>query len=948
MRFKLFIITLIFLATRLNGQIVSLDPTFPSQTDTVTITYDATQGNGALEDVSEVYAHMGLITEDSQSPSDWRYVVGEWGTADPDTKMENIGNNKHTKTYDIADFHNIPEGETVLKLAFVFRNADGSIVGRDTDGGDIFVDLFQGDYAAAIISPTEDALIVENGDTIEIKSSTSTESTIKISIDGNVIDSATSVKDLISQIPVNDFGKGKFWVKMTAENGINSLADSFYYVYPDTVSIENPPAGLVEGLNIINDTTVIFNLFAPYKDYAFLLGDFSNWELDTDYFMKRSEDGIHFWLEVNGLDPDKEYRFQYQIEESLRIADIYSEKILDPWNDPFIPEDLYPNLTPYPVGLTNEPVSTFKINKSEYQWDNSINYTRPDKEKLVVYEVLLRDFVEDHSYRALRDTLDYLERLGINAIELMPINEFEGNDSWGYNPSFYFAPDKYYGTQDDLKSLIEECHRRGIAVILDMALNHSFGQNPQVRMYFDPAAGGFGQPTAQSPWFNQVAKHDFNVGYDYNHESVKTQEFVDRVLAFWLEEYRIDGYRMDLSKGFTQVNSLGDIGKWGQRDPSRIAIWKRIKEELNKVDPDVIMILEHFADNNEEKELSDLGFMLWGNCNHSYDSPVMGFGGSLGCISYKNRSWNNAHLVGYMESHDEERLMYKNINSGNSSNEDHDVKEFENGIMRLELATNFFLTVPGPKMIWQFGEFGYDFSINRCTDGSISGDCRLTPKPIRWDYKEDSTRLRLYNVYSELNRLRREYEVFHTDNFQIEGTSDFKELTLIHPDMNVYVVGNFGIDDIEEEASFPETGMWYEFYTQDSMSISDVNLEIKLYPGEYRLYSNKRIEGMFNDEVAERPIDLSEVVVEAIAYPNPFNSAVVIGFRLDQYQQPVIKIFDAYGKEIRVFKPLLKEGYHEFTWDASDWEGDQVPSGQYIIKIETAGWTKELNVVLVI
>ncbi|NOZ04318.1 MAG: hypothetical protein GXO92_06915 [FCB group bacterium] len=101
----------------------------------------------------------------------------------------------------------------------------------------------------------------------------------------------------------------------------------------------------------------------------------------------------------------------------------------------------------------------------------------------MIYELLVRDFIDRHDYQTLIDTLDYLEKLGINAIELMPINEFEGNSSWGYNPSFYFAPDKYYGTRQDLKLFIDECHRRGIAVIMDIVLNHTYGQSPLVSGY---------------------------------------------------------------------------------------------------------------------------------------------------------------------------------------------------------------------------------------------------------------------------------------------------------------------------------------------------------------------------------------------------------------------------------------------------------------------------------
>src|SRR5690606_14971977 len=212
------------------------------------------------------------------------------------------------------------------------------------------------------------------------------------------------------------------------------------------------------------------------------------------------------------------------------------------------------------------------------------------------------------NYATLADTLDYLANLGINALQLMPVNEFEGNSSWGYNPSFYFAPDKYYGAKNDLKQLIDECHGRGIAVILDVVLNHSFGQSPMVQLYFEN-----GRPSAGNPWFNAEPMHPFNVGYDFNHESEYTKAFVKDVLRFWMEEYRVDGFRFDLSKGYTQKNSgTSDnaVGAWSAYDASRIALWKDYNTFIRSIDQDCYVILEHFAEDSEEQVLAAEGMML--------------------------------------------------------------------------------------------------------------------------------------------------------------------------------------------------------------------------------------------------------------------------------------------------------------------------------------------------
>lgn len=132
---------------------------------------------------------------------------------------------------------------------------------------------------------------------------------------------------------------------------------------------------------------------------------------------------------------------------------------------------------------------------------------------------------DPYSDKILVDTLDYLKRLNVNAIGLMPVNEFEGKSGWGYNPSFYFAPDKYYGTKNDLKAFIDACHRNGRDVIMDIVLNHSFGQYPLVRLCYDS-----GKPASENPWYNSesnFANPDAHWGYDFNHESQVTQALVD-------------------------------------------------------------------------------------------------------------------------------------------------------------------------------------------------------------------------------------------------------------------------------------------------------------------------------------------------------------------------------------------------------------------------------------
>jgi hypothetical protein len=734
-----FISTFLLVGISINAQIITTDPPFPTQNDVITIIYDASEGNQELMGVVPVFAHTGVISNYSSSDTDWQHVVGDWGTNDSDVLMDPQGNNIHTIEIQPSTFYALNGDEVVTHLAFVFRNQSGSLVGRNADGSDIFIPLYQAGFNANIVSPAFNNSIINPNEDVNFVCEASSPATLTLTVNG--IEVANELNATTLNYTFSESIAGEYEVLYTADNGIETIEETIILLIVPEVNIAASPLGTIDGINYINTTAVRLQFFAPDKDYLFVIGDFNNWTYDLDYMMNRTPDGNTWWIDITGLTPGQEYRFQYYIgEDNMRVAEIYADKILDYWNDPWIDDNSYPNLIEYPVGLTSEPVSVLQTNQAVYNWTDG-SYQRPDKEKLIIYELLVRDFLEDGNYQTLLDTLDYLENMGINAIEFMPINEFEGNESWGYNPSFYFAPDKNYGPKSALKDFIDECHSRGIAVIMDIALNHSFGQNPMVRMYFDAEAGEYGEPTLDNPWFNPTPKHDFNVGYDFNHEQTRTRDFCKRVFEYWLEVYHIDGFRLDLSKGYTQVNTLGNTAQWGVYDQSRINILTDYFNHGQSVEPGSYFILEHFANNDEETVLANTGMMLWGNLNYQFNEASMGYSSDLNWGNYQQRGWNNAHLITYAESHDEERLMYKNLLFGNSAG-GYDITDLNTALKRQELIHTLLIPLPGPKMIWQFGELGYDYSINTCSDGvTISENCRTDSKPIRWDYRDVEQRL---------------------------------------------------------------------------------------------------------------------------------------------------------------------------------------------------------------
>ena len=902
------IVIALFTGLKTQAQVITTIPAFPNQFDTVTVFYHADQGNGALDGVVPIYAHTGVITSNSSSDTDWQHVVGD-PTNQPNSKvfMTYISPNFFKIEIPIQEFYGILPDETVYRLAFVFRNGNGTIWGKNADGSDIFIELYNEGDVAVITTPSE-PLMVEPNDIFPVVAQSLTAADLTLYIDD--ISVAEALNDTIVEYEVNvaDYGTGTHQIKLKAVFTEETIYDSTIFTIISDPEILPVPDGIKEGINIDPNQLdrATFNFFAPGKQHIYLLGDFNNWQVDADYLLNNDPSGDFHWIEITDLDPEFEYGFQYFVlEDNLKFADPYSQKILDPWNDAWISEETYPNLKPYPVGLTTGICGTFMTNQPVFNWTDD-SYVQPDENNLIVYELLVRDFLAAHDYQTLTDTLDYLESLGVNAIELMPVNEFEGNISWGYNPDYYFTPDKYYGPKQDYQYFVNECHERGIAVIMDIALNHSFGLNPQVKMYFDPNAGQWGQPTADSPWFNEIPKHDFNVGYDYNHESPYTKKFMDSVLVHWVQEYHVDGYRLDLSKGFTQVNTLGNVSAWGQYDQSRIDILTAYADHLWSVAPESIIILEHFADNSEETVLSDAGFLIWGNITHEYAEASMGYSSNLNWASYQARNWNDPHLVSYMESHDEERMMYKNITWGNSQG-DYDVTDLTTALKRTELATTFFLPIPGPKMIWQFGEMGYDFSINTCEDGTIDEGCRTNPKPIHWEYMENVNRKHLHDVYAELIRVKKEYPVFSTTDFSMSVGGFQKQIHLNHEDMNVVVIGNFGMTQATMEVSFQNDGYWYDLFTGDSLLVGSTSETIVMQEGEYRLYSDVKIGGGIVTAVEE----YYNLQKELLVYPNPSNNLFNI-ILPETNSTSTIEVYSADGR-IRLSEQI-PAGTNEWQW----------------------------------
>ena len=895
LRNTLFSALLLFIFQNAGAQVVWTTPAFPTDNEPVTVYFDATQGTGGLAGCNcDVYLHTGLITSNSTSNSDWKYVFTQWGVANADWKMTPVAGQPDVYSYDIQPSirvrYNVTNpNEEILKLAFVFRNANGSLEGKDVGGVDIFYDVYPDntDLSAFLQSPSSPSIFVGLGEMIEVKGVSSQEADLSLLDNGNLVASAFGT-ELNATITVTT--GGTHLVEFIADNGTQQVSQTFTYVVPASTVVEDLPPGAGLGINYLSDTEVLLALYAPGKQNVFLTGDFNDWQFSNDFQLKRTSDGTTWWIEIGGLTPGEYYAFQYVVDGTIRTGDPYSNLILDPDNDGWISTSTFPNMPPYPTGKTTGIVSLLQPGAPDYPWQVT-NFQRPEQGNLVIYELLMRDFLKTQNYQTLLDTLDYFERLGVTAIEFMPVNEFDGNLSWGYNPTYHYALDKFYGTPDAFKAVVDACHERGIAVILDVVFNHAHEKNPLCQLYWDDA--NF-RPAADNPWLNQQPTHDYNVFFDFNHESPATRTYVTKTLQHWLDEYKVDGFRFDLSKGFTQKVTIGNVGAWGAYDANRIATLKIYADAIWSYSPGAYAILEHFADNSEEKELANYGMMLWaGGVHDQYKEAAMSYSSNLSGASYKSRGWNDPNLVAYMESHDEERMMYKNLQYGNSSG-GYSVKNFSTALDRVELASTFFYTIPGPKMLWEFGELGYDYSINWCTNGTVSTNCRLDPKPVRWDYLGNPERVDVYNTIRSLLYLRNNFAVFQTTDFQLNVSGYQKIIYLNDNEMDVAVLGNFGVEGANVTPNFQHTGWWYEYFTGDSLDVSNVSAAINFLPGEYRLYSDARIEKPVeytsSHEAKRFPFDWT-------LSPNPSPGEFQVSFDLETRSNVQVNVLDMQGRQ---------------------------------------------------
>ncbi len=597
-------------------------------------------------------------------------------------------------------------------------------------------------------------------------------------------------------------------------------ADIWKDFTPAAVTIKPRPTGIVNGIYYGADgTSVTLCTYAASKTAAakhvFLLGDMTDWKLDNKYQLY--QDGNYFWINVTGLTPGKEYRFQYVVERAdgkhVQISDLFSEKVIHP-DDKYEPRTVDPTLIEYPHCGAEGYVTVIQPGKAPYNWsDATLNFKRPNKNNLIIYELWVYDYTTEHSIPGLMKRLDYLQGLGVNAIELMPVTEFDGQINWGYSPNHYFALDKAYGTPEMLKQFVDECHKRGMAVILDMVFNHATGLNPMNKLY------PYGTDLKNNPWFNVTAPHKDNVYEDWNHGFAPTRDHFTRVLKYWLTEYKVDGYRLDLSHGLCSDKANTSVEN----------LKYYYDNGVKSVSPTAYMILEHWGDNmgSERPQLISYGMQCWQNTNNAYSQVAMGWLDKDDALTDANKDG----YIAYNESHDEERNQYKVKQYGNG-----DLKTNETARLNrvpLTLAFNFLLN--GSHMLYQYGELGYDYSLfSKAGASGTSEDYKCEPKTnpqsLGW-LSPSSARMKIYDKVAQIIKLRTKLlpNVFE-GNPTASNLGHGVEVRSVQWGSNVLVVGHFGVSG-NKSYTLP-SGTWYD-YLNNNQKVTTTQLSLN--PGDLRI-----------------------------------------------------------------------------------------------------------------
>ncbi len=485
--------------------------------------------------------------------------------------------------------------------------------------------------------------------------------------------------------------------------------------------IETATAKVLVGMGALpHESGVAFRVWAPHAEAVFVTGSFNDWSSDAD---PMTREGEGYWYgDLSSAAVGDEYRYRIvNGDQELRRIDPYARQV-------------------------TSSVGNAVVHEPHFDWDGD-DFHLPPVNELVIYEMHLGTFHDDDDGKTDKfseaiQKLDYLKRLGVNVIEVMPLAEFAGDLSWGYNPACVFAVENSYGGPTGFKRFVQAAHRAGMGVILDVVYNHfgpgdldlwqfdGWSENGQGGIYF------YNDWHAETPWGATRP--------DYGRKEVR--QFIRDNALMWLEDYHVDGLRLDMTVYMRSVRADGDPGC---DLPDGWSLFQWINREVKQRYPGRITIAEDLHNDDRLTKPVDqdgAGFTAqWGaRFVHPIRATVITPNDeqrSLDSVRGALSAFYNGdpfQRVIYSESHDE----IANGKSRVASEIDPQNPDSWAAQKRTTLAAALVLTAPGIPMLFQGQEF--------LEDGWFQDSV-----PLDWDKSEEFSGLvRMYRdlIHLRLNR----------------------------------------------------------------------------------------------------------------------------------------------------------------------------------------------------
>ena len=518
---------------------------------------------------------------------------------------------------------------------------------------------------------------------------------------------------------------------------------------------------------------------------------------------------------------------------------------------------------PYARETADGTFSLLRVESAPAPLTDLADYKTPELKDAVVYELNVDEFA--NTFSGIVDRLPYLESLGVNVLELMPINSIAEPSRWGYMPIFYFAPEERFGGPEGLRELVQACHARGIAVILDMVYAHAdfmfpyqVGYDPFFPLWRDHQFDD-GGTIRRAP--NPMSCAYSNFGYKNDFRMKSVQEFFAAVNQFWIDEYNIDGFRYDHVNGYLDkapsVNSDGSISWYSAENRPTFVSLQTLSNETYSHSKDISRFVNADGSSRIIQIAEDLGegaFQLgefsnsavngcWEKSLHNvaksmaaydylsadFSRELLLIGDRWGILRYTSEKKVGGDTipalpVQYLESHDESRLMY-NVTSGEEWEESggfnyrhglHDQKWW-----KLQPYAIALMTSVGIPMLWAGQEFGENYGLPSSGFGRVRG-----ARPLHWDYFYSpmssvggGTVLPLTQLYRILGDIRKAHPA-------LKGNRENSVLEVEHLDRKflvyrrwegtqiVLIAINFSDSNQQVSIPFGEVGTWTDILKQ--------------------------------------------------------------------------------------------------------------------------------------